>query len=354
MNPNIKKQFILEAWEYNAQLATPFTVSYSSDTSYYVKNNYLSFIDPKPNDQSMKYHNYEFLVEKEITSEINQTNSRTLVLTGANFIAPYFKHFFIKHTHLQLDLLKFFNTLLSHVHNVIDFINGFEKKEMEPLLTNVNHWYSYNTPNLKSLQSLMVDKSFNEGFRVSILKKYIQGNLKNINKHPNLSKDLEDFIMEHYPQDSDLLAQNVVAIKSRLQAIDQDLFKQAFNKKPVYCITDNILNDTLLKTFQISGWNHSSYNRVIHIYHDHLKTVKDFNIQAHTSTNQKETSVFIMMKNNDYTIDDYKKDIFVLLNFYRNHPEHSVNIDNVTKIFFNQKMQESLVPANKKQKATKI
>ena len=352
MNPNIKKKFILEAWDYNLSLVTPFSTSYISDNSYYSKNNYISFQEPVEQTYSIK--NYHSLVEKFIAAEINEPNAKKLLLKGDSFLIPYFKYFFVQNKELQLDLLKFYNSFFNYNFKTIDFLKDFENKKIETFLTNVNYWLDYSTKNIIDLNSFMLEKSFNEGFKVSILKKYVEKNLKTINKNPILSKYLEDFLTQNYPQELDLIATNVVAIKSRFNSPDIAQYEKSFNKSTVYCITDNLLLDNLLKTFQISGWANSSYQRAVSIYHTYLEDKYDFKIHSLIPQNQKNIEFFIKMKNSEFTLIDYKKDLMNLLSFYKSNPELSLTKENLDKLFFNQKLNDSLMPTLKKQKYNKI
>lgn len=355
MNPNIKKKFLLDAWDYNASLDKPFLVSYDSPTSYYMKHNYLLFKSELENKITIKKDYYNSLIEKEIAAEISNSSQRKLTLNADNnFIEPYFTHFFKNNTSLQLDLLKFFYELLNHNFKIFNFLEKFEKKEIEPFLSNINHWQSYNSKSLIDLHTLMIEKNFNEGFRVSILKKYVENNLKVINKKPELSKSLEEFLTQYYYNSFDIITSNVVAIQNRLKPVDEERYLSSFNKDTVSCITDNIKFDNLLKTFQISGWTHDSYRRVVSNYHIHITKQNNFKIKEIISENQKELNFFITMKNSDYSLDTYKKDLFVLINFYRNNHNYVINDEHISKILFNQKLNDSLNGEKKKEKSLKI
>lgn len=360
MNPLIKKQFILEAWQYNQSLDTPFTLSYYEPHEYYHKKNWFQFNQsPSPNTKNILNHDKEKyflnLVEKSIETERTNPNARKLIIQGDDtFLAPYFKHFFIQHPELQLDLLKFFNGFLNYNFKPTTFLKDFDKKQIEPFLTHINHWLSYSNEHIKELHELMIDREFNEGFRVSILKKYVTHNLKIINKNPSLSKGLENFLFNHYSTSFDLITPNVVAIQNRLSDLDEKQYFTSFSNKNLFTLYEELKIESLLKTFQIAGWGFSSYNTVIQLYHTHLTKQHDFNIKAEVSQSQKDMTVFITMKNNEFTLEDYKKDLFVLFKFYRLYPEQKLSEDNLKQIFLNHKLNENLTPNNKKTNANKI
>lgn len=356
MNLLLKKQFILEAFDYNNSLDKPFSTSYLSQSDYYIKSNYIVFTENTDTQEpASQLHNSQSIVDKHINLEMTIPNNRKLLLSGDNFIIPYFKHFFIQHKELQLDLLKFFTGFMPfHKTNNFQFLTQFDKKEVEPLLTHINHWLGFTSHNISALNDFMLEKKFTEGFIVSVLKKYVSHNLKNINKSPSLSQDLENFLVNNYSQYIDIISSNVVAIESRFKPVDQQLYQEAFQKNTTYCLTDKISINTLLKTFQIPGWDRNQYSRFISSYH--LFISKNNSLEVHTmiSQNQKEVEFYIKMKTPDYTLDHYKDNLFVLLHFYRNNSEYPIDLDHFSKVFFNQKLNDSLTPANKKQKANKI
>lgn len=357
MNPLIKKQFILEAYSYNASLEQPLHISYVSSSSNYTYTKTLYFKPFEPNQIQMIEKKYFDYVEKDIKAQMTEPHAGNLSFSpNISFLVPYFKHFFIQHKDLQLDLLKFYNEIVPYNFKSVDFLKDFEKKDIEPFLINIGHWKKYSTESLTDLHTFMLEKSFSEGFRVSILKKHVESNLKNINKHPHLSQGLEDFLFENYPQFIQLIAPNVVAIQNRFEVVDQEKYEMAFtsHKKTVYCLTDTIELDTLLKTFQIPGWVLFQYEIAINLYHEHIKEKLDLTIESTTSTNRKQIEIYIKMKTPDYSLIDYKKKLFILMDFYRNNSKHKVTTENISNLFFNQHLNDSLVPDNKKQKANKI
>lgn len=358
MNPLIKKQFLLEAWNYNNSLEEPFTVSYAEPHEYFYKNNWIKFSKTAHEKTilSGKQDKYYYaLVEKEINNEKLKPNSRKLIISGEDsFLEPYFKHFFIQHPELQSDLLKFFNGFLSYKYKPTEFLKNFDKKEVEPFLININHWYVYNNDNLQILHDFMMHNQFNEGFRVSIFKKYVDHNLKIINKTPALSQGLEEFLSSNYYNSFAIITTNVVAIQNRLAEVNEENYFNSFSNQSNYCLHENIQTDSLLKTLQIAGWSHSSYNAVILMYHQYLVENKDFKIKAETSQNLKEMEVFITMKTNDFTLDNYKNDLLTLFKFYRSNPNQKLQTENTEQVLFNKKLNESLPLETSRTKTKKI
>lgn len=357
MNPLIKKQFIIEAWNYNQSLEIPFFVSYYEPTDFYYKNNWFKF-SKSLNEKNIltkdKQKYYTNIVEKSIENEINNSNSRKIIISGDEFLESYFKYFFEQHTELQIDLLKFFNKFLNYNFKSTDFLKQFDKQQIDPFLNQINYWFQFSNENLTELENLMLEKQFDENFRISILKKYVNHNLKTINKTPSLSKGLEDFLFFHYPSSIDSISTNVVAIKNRLSELNEEQYLMSFSKNNLFCLHEEINTDNLLKTFQIAGWTYSSYNSVIQTYHNHLLKKYNFEIKTDISQNQKKISTFISMKENHFTLDDYKKDLLVLFKFYRANPEHKPIAENLEQIFLNNKLNENLTPHGQTFKPKKI
>lgn len=357
MNPLLKKQFLLEAWNYNQSLEKPYLVGYKTPTEYYNRNKYVLFQPnlEKPVNVIIKKEYYDNVIEHDIQEEMKNSNIKKLVLSaGDTFLIPYFKYFFIHHPEKQSDLLKFFNDLLSYKHDPFQFLKDFDKKDVEKLLLNIDKWSQYSTNNIQKLEDLMQTQGMNEGFRVSILKKYVERSLKVINKQPLLSQELETFLNQYYPQALDIIAPNVVAIQNRKQEVDLERYFTAFNQTPLYCLVENINIDILLKTFQVSGWTHSAYLSAIQNYHEYLKNKYGFEITVRSSTNQKEMDVFIKMRTSEYDMEQYKGDLMVLFKFYRNNHEQKMTQDNLMSIFLNHQLQQELPQETKKARAKKI
>lgn len=358
MNPLIKKQFLLEAFDYNQSLESPFHIYFEDPHSYYHHDTiHFKFINNVPE----KYHKFKML-EKSYNSLINKhidlevTNSHKKFLIGAEkeFIFPYFNYFFKKHQDLQLDLLKFYSSLIGYTRPHFEFLKDLDKKDVESFLTQVNHWLPYGNHHLEPLNELMLFKNLSEGFRVSVFKKYVEKNLKTINKNPSLSKGLEDFLDKNYLDSFDLIAPNVTAIQSRFKSIDSLQYQSSFSNKEQFVIKENIQLDKILKTFQTSGWTEASYGRVVNVYHEYLKQKNNFQIHSLTSQNQKNVEVFITMQNPEYSLNDYRNDLLVVFTFFRNNPEHILNMDNFSNILFNHKLNNSLPSKEIKPKAKKI
>lgn len=340
---------MLEALSYNAGLTEPCHIFYYSSTDYRSTINYILFRkdnktrhnEVKLNSQENSY--YTNLVEKGIAHEMSDKKNKQLDLTGdSDFMSGYFKHFFTQHPELQLDLMKFFHGFLKYSTKQTDFLKQFDKKQIEPFLTQINTWFSYGTENLKDLNSLMNDTNFSEGFRVSVIKKYVEHNLKVINKNPHFSKALEEFIHTNYTQYTDIIAPNVVAIQNRFTHIDKDIYNSCFSEKT--CLYQLINIEKILKTFHIAGWSNSSYQSLIQMYNHTLVEKKDFEIKEDIHQNHKNIQVYIKMNDNSFTLENYQKDLFVLFEFYRNHPEHKLNSENIQKILFHQKVNNDLPP----------
>lgn len=349
MKPNLYKQFMLEAYDYNASLPEPFDIIYIRPNEYYIKNNYLSFKKP---DTVMSYEmvisndsppSYTSIVERDLKEQSANPNAKQLLLVGnTDFMHAYFNHFFDQHKDLQLDLLKFYSGFVKFTSTQLDFLNNLEKKEIEPFLLQINYWYNYSNESIKNLNTFMTNKNFNEGFKVGIIKKYVEYNLKVINKNPSFSKGLEEFVDNHYPNFMDIITPNVVAIQKRIEPVDQTIYFSSF--KDSICLYQHIDSEKLLKTFHIAGWTTSSYNSLIQMYHLYLSENKKFNIKTDIHQNQKSLEVYIKTPDSDYTLEKHQQDLLFLFNFYRQNPEHRLLIDNVSKILFNQKIQDNLPP----------
>lgn len=349
MKPSLYKQFMLEAYDYNASLPEPFDIIYVHSTEYYSKFHYFKF----RNNETLGYNefliqekshpNYSSILERDLKEQSANPNAKQLILIGdTDFMHAYFNHFFNQHKELQLDLLKFYTGFVKFSSTQLDFLNTLEKKEIEPFLLQINSWYTYSNESLKNLNTLMTNKNFNEGFKVGIIKKYVEYNLKAINKNPSFSKGLEEFVDNHYPNFMDIITPNVVAIQKRIEPVDQTTYFSSF--KNSICLYQHIDSEKLLKTFHIAGWTTSSYNSLVQMYHLYLSENKKFNIKADIHQNQKSIEVYIKTPNSDYTLEKYQQDLLFLFNFYRQNPEHRLLIDNVSKILFNQKLQDNLPP----------
>lgn len=347
MKPSLKKQFMLEALSYNASLNEPLNLFYYSSSDYYSTINYILFRkenttkhnEVKLNIEQNSY--YASLVEKGIAHELSDKNNKKLNLDGdSDFMSGYFKHFFTAHPDLQLDLMKFFHGFLKYSTKPTEFLKQFDKKQIEPFLTQVNYWHSYSTENLKDLNTLMVDTNFSEGFRVSVIKKYVEHNLKVINKNPHYSKALEEFIDNEYPQYMDIIAPNVVAIQNRFKNINYDQYYSSFSEKP--CIYQHVNIEKILKTFHVAGWATSSYLSLIQMYNHSLVEKKQFEIKEDIHQNHKNIQVYIKMPDNNFTLEHYQKDLLTLFEFYRNNASYQINLENINKVLFNKKMNLDL------------
>ena len=350
INPLLKKQFILESYDYNSNLKNPYFIYYENPTDYWYKNNYWNFSLTQPkNYHSVSFEQFSFITNKEINNEISNKNSRKIIITNNDFLLDYFKFFFEKHKDKQLDLLKFFNTLLNnHSVNIFKFLSQFDKKTIEPLLIESNQWIDYSKIKLDDLDTLMIN--FNEGFRVSIFKKLIESNLKFINKNPLISKNLETFLNNNYPNSLDIIACNINSIKKRNDIINFLDYDKVFSKNKKFCITDNIDIDKLQKIFQISGWENYKYVSLIKEYHNYLKNKLQFEITCFFSLNNKSAEFFIKLESANFSLENYKKDIFTLLNFFKNESEQIISQTNLNTIFLNQKLSENLAINHSKNK----
>lgn len=343
MNPLIKKDFILKAWNYNESLNEKYFVSYDNPTGYYSKIEYFKFEKQQSNKfKSITENFYYSKTEELISNEISKNNLKTVKIIGDDFLTQYFKHYFINHPENQIMLLKFFNNFFNYNIKAIQFLSQFDKKENENFIVNCNQWLQFDENNLVSLNQLMIDKNFNEGFRVSILKKFVEANLKFLNKTPYASKKLEDFLFENYTSSIDIIACNVVAIQSRKNDVKEELFDKLFLSKYSICFSDKMDIDKCLKFFQISGWGHSNYANAIKLYHDHLKKSHQCEITCFFSQNNKEADFFIKTNHQDMTIELYKKQLFSIFNFLRNNPDISFNNLNISKVLLNEKLNKSL------------
>lgn len=343
MNPHIKKDFILNAFLYNQSLEKPFFLSYVPATDYYQKFDYFKFEINLPNNhKTITDKFYQSKTEELINNELSKNNLKRIKLSGDDFLKPYFKYYFEKNPEHHIVLLKFFNEFFPYSYSQIQFISQFDKKENENLIVNCNQWLQFSDNNLVNLNQLMIDKNFNEGFRVSIFKKFVEANLKFLNKTPYASKKLEEFLLENYTSSIDIIACNVVAIQSRKNDVKEELFDKLFLSKYSICFSDKMDIDKCLKFFQISGWGHSNYTNVIKLYHDYLKTSHQCEISCFFSQNNKEAEFFIKTNHQDMTIELYKKQLFSIFNFLRNNPEISFNNLNISKLLLNEKLNKNL------------
>lgn len=358
MNPLIKKQFLLEAFEYNQSLDFPFHIYFEEPFQYYQHNTIhfktIQNVPEKYSKTNMLEKTYVSLINKHIDLETSNIHKKFLINAEKEFIFPYFDHFFKENKDLQLDLLKFYSSLVGYTRPHFEFLKDLDKKEVESLLTQVNHWLPYGTHNLEALNQLMLFKNFNEGFRVSIFKKHVEKNLKTINKKPELSKGLEDFLDKNYLDSFDLIANNVVAIQSRFQAIDSTLYHNSFSKETTVCLYESIQLDKILKSFQISGWKETSYGSVFNLYHDYLKNNNKFKINSTTSQNQKQVEVFIIMPDNTFTLENYKNDMLVIFSHFRQYPNTILTSEIISKTLFNHKLNSHLPAKETKKNANKI
>lgn len=342
MNPHIKKDFILKAWNYNESLDTKFFVSYDSPTGYYSLECF-KFEQKQPNNfKPITEKFYQSKTEELISNEISKNNFKKLKILGDDFLTQYFKHYFINHPENQFMLLKFFNEFFYHTLKPIQFIEQFEKKDIENFLINSHKWLDFNEFNLIKTHELMSNKNFNEGLTVSILKKFVENNLKYINKNPIISKQLEDFLFEKYPHHINIIAPNVVAIQSRKNDVQETSFNNVFSDKYSICFSDEIDIEKCLKTFQIAGWNVTAYSSLIKVFHDYLKTSHECSVSCFFSQNNKNAEFFIKTNNENINIDFYKKHLFILLNFSRNNPDMSLSNLNINKIFLHEKLNKNL------------
>lgn len=345
MNPIIKKQFITDIWQYNNSLETPFFIYYESPViGSYHYSNFLKIQTDKENkiDYSTKEKEFLAFIEKELEKENKHPNIRPLSLVGDEFLVPYFRHFFNTHPELQVNLLKFFNNLLSYNHKPLDFLKTLKKEEVEPLILNFKQWFSYSTQNLDGIQDLMNHINSNNAFKVSFFKNYVKHNLKIINKNPTLSSQLEVFIQDNYPDYFKNITTNVTSIEIRQQEIKSENYLNAFSKEKIYSIIETIDMDKVLKTFQIAGWTYAVYIQVISLYNSFICERENMKINCAVSQNNKSLEITIKMKDDNFSIDTYKNELLVLLKFFRENPKLPPKVDMISQILLNNTLHESL------------
>lgn len=356
MNPFIKKQFYTELWSYNNSLDKPFNIYYDSPVLGSGYSNYLRFEEKEQNEinYAKKERDYIIIIENNIEQERINPNARKLSVVGNEIVAPYFKYFFMTHPDLQLDLLKFFNNLLSYPHKPLEFLKTLEKENVAPLIVKFNQWLPYSTQNLNSLQDLMTHLNFENGFRVNIFKNYVKHNLKIINKNPSLSKDLELFTYDNYSDYASIITESVVSIKKRKEEVNEKEYFNSFLKEKTYALIEKINTENILNTFQIAGWQASQYNRLICSYHDYIKNKHNLEINYVTTKNDKIMDVVIKMKNEDFTLEHYQKDLFILFSFCRNNYNTLPTQDMISQIFLNYQLNENLDNKTTRTKSKKI
>ena len=361
MNKNIKKKFLLDAWDYNQTLESPFSITYDVPEGFYYRNNNLFFEDLKNIPKYVKgtvvltKNSYQRIVERDIEENAKNQNLRGLNLVGHNFIDNYFLHFFKANPELQLDLLKFYAELTGNKsEKVFDFISQFNKDEISDYLLEVKNWLPYDNENLEKIQELLENKDISDRVSLLVVRSLVDKNTKIINKTISYSSFLEDFVYAKYPNYFQEITQNIVAIQKRKKEVNFTEFDDLFKNNVNYCFQEKLNFSKIQKFFQIPNWNEVFYATLLNSYHEHLvKKFPEISISTIQEINNV-LEVFVKMEREVLLKEKYKKDLFNLFSEYRKTKNLDLYPETIEKILLNVELSSQLEESTKQKSKIKI